>query len=153
LLLGKFLGAWMVACVLLGVSWLLCTLLLLLADGFLDAGFVLKDLPANLFAIAVGTFSYMALFTLVGLIASRPAMVGLFVAFVWENAIPWLPGMIQNFTVRYHLMALLPDDSTPVFVHLSRNEPNLIVALLWLFVGAAAMLLASVWIFRRRDYP
>ena len=153
LLLGKFLGAWAVATVLLASSLILCTFLLLLSDGFLDAGRVLKVLPAEIFALSVGAFCYVALFTLVGLVASRPALVGLFVAFVWENAIPWLPGMIQNFTVRYHLMAVLPEESVPVFVHLARGEPNLFIALLWLLGGATAMLLASVLIFRRRDYP
>jgi ABC-type transport system involved in multi-copper enzyme maturation permease subunit len=153
LLLGKFLGGWVVVCVLLCSTLVLCNLLLLLADGFLDAGLALKVLPANLVALCFGAFTYTALFTLVGLVANRPALVGLFVAFLWENAIPWLPGMIQNFTVRYHLMALLPDDSIPVYVHLSRGAPNPFLAILWLIGGAALMLLLAVWIFRRRDYP
>lgn len=153
LLLGKFLGGWAVCCVLLCVSLVACDLLLLLSDGFLEAGRALRVLPGELFALCVGAFAYTALFTLVGLLANRPALVGLFVAFVWENAIPWLPGMIQNFTVRYHLMALLPEDSIPVFIHLSRGASHPLLAMLWLLGGAAGLLAASVWIFRRRDYP
>ena len=138
---------------LLGGSLLACNLLLLGADGFAETGRALKVIPGNLFAMCVGAFAYMAFFTLVGLVASRPALVGLFMAFVWENAIPWLPGTIQNFTVRYHLVALLPEDSIPVYVRLSRGEPNPFMALVWLLGGAAVTMALAIWVFRRRDYP
>jgi len=153
LLVGKFLGAWLVACVLLGASLLACNILLLGSDGFAEAGRTLRVIPGNLFAMSVGALAYMAFFTLVGLIASRPALVGLFMAFVWENAIPWLPGTIQNFTVRYHLVALLPEDSVPIYVRLSRCEPNPFMALVWLLGGAVVTMALAVWVFRRRDYP
>jgi ABC-2 type transport system permease protein len=153
LLLGKFVGAWAVACVLLCGSLLVVNVILLGADGFRDAGLALRVIPGNLGVLCLGALAYAALFTLVGLVSSRPALVGLFVAFVWEVGIPVLPGTIRNFTIRHHLVGLLPGDSIPAYARLTLQPPDAPIALLWLLGGSAMMLLLSIAIFTRRDYP
>jgi ABC-2 type transport system permease protein len=153
LLLGKFVGAWAVACVLLCGSLVVVNVILLGADGFRDAGSALGVVPGNLAVLCVGALAYAALFTLVGLVSSRPALVGLFVAFVWEVGIPVLPGAIRNLTIRHHLVGLLPGDSIPAYARLTLQPPDAPVALLWLLGGTALMLLLSMAIFTRRDYP
>src|SRR5262245_2691083 len=81
LLLGKFAGSLRIMCTLLCGSFVLCTLVLLGADRFADAGEPLSKLPAYLLALCVGSLAYGALFTFVGLVSPRPALVGLFLAF------------------------------------------------------------------------
>jgi ABC-type transport system involved in multi-copper enzyme maturation permease subunit len=153
LLLGKCLGAWLVASVLLGVSFLLAALLLLGADGFAEAGPSLRQLPSYLVSLWLGSLAYGAIFTLVGLTSRRPGLVGLFLAFGWESAIPYLPGLIRSFTVRYHLVALVPDAGLPLGALGALAAPSVPSALLWLVAGSAVLLTLSVFIFSQRDYP
>lgn len=153
LLLGKFVGAWGVACLLLTGSLVLVNLLLLASDGFRDAWFALRILPLNLLVLCIGALAYAALFTAVGLLTSRPALVGLFVAFVWELGIPFLPGTLRNFTIRHHLVGLLAADSMPSYVRLTIQPPEPLVAIAWLSLGVFVWLSLSMWIFSRRDFP
>jgi len=152
LLVGKFLGAWLSASALLCGSFLLSAVILLVADGFADAPQALAALPAYLVALAIGAFAYTALFTLIGLVSRRPALVGLFLAFGWESAIPYLPGLIRNFTVRYHMTALLPDTGLPTAVLGTLTIPPLGAALAWLVLGALSWVVLSVMVFSHRDF-
>ncbi len=153
LLLGKFLGSWAACTVQLVGSLLLTTLLWLAADRFQDAAVPAARLPYFAITLALGALSYGALFTLVGLVFARPALVGLFLALGWENAIPFLPGWIKTLTVRHHLVALLPAGALPPGVHTALAPPPWPFALAWLLGGAIAALAGSMWLFARRDYP
>ena len=79
--------------------------------------------------------------------------VGLFLAFGWESAIPFLPGWIKSLTVRYHLTALVPADALPPGVRGGISPPDILPAVVWLVGGAVLALVLSVWLFARRDYP
>lgn len=152
LLLGKFLGAWCAASLLACASMLLCTLLLLGADGFTAAGPWVGRVPHFWIVLVVGTLAYGALFTLVGLVFPRPAIVGLFLAFGWENLIQFLPGWIKSLTVRHHLAALVPAQSVPADVLALLQPPGVVAALAWLLGSTALFLAASVVLFARRDF-
>jgi len=152
LLLGKFLGSWAAACLQLGASLIVVVLLLAGSDGFATAGPWLERLPRLLVALALGTLSYGALFTLVGLVFSRPALVGLFLAFGWESAIPFLPGWIKALTVRHHLAALVPADAMPPGVLAALSPPSALAGFTWIVVAAALALATSMLLFARRDY-
>ncbi len=153
LLLGKSLGAWLIGSILLGVSWTGAALLLLAADGFDAAGATLLQIPAYLLTLVVGAFAYGALFTLVGLVSRRPGLIGIFLAFGWESAIPFLPGLIRNFTVRFHLVALIPDAGLPLVALGTLAVPSVPAALMWLSGGSCVALAASILVFAHRDYP
>lgn len=152
LLLGKFCGAWAACTALLVGSLLLTTILWLGSDRFQDATPALAHLPRMALTLALGALAYGAVFTLVGLVFARPALVGLALALGWENAIPFLPGWIKTLTVRHHLAAMLPADALPPGVYSALAPPAWGVALAWLLGGAAAALTLSMWLFSRRDY-
>ena len=152
LLLGKFAGSWLVTCALLCGSFVVSTLVLLGADRFADAADPLAKLPSYLFALCVGALAYGALFTFVGLVSPRPALIGLFLAFGWESAIPFLPGLIRKLTIRHHLVALIPHTGLPQPLVGTLAVPGVGEALLWLGSGALLALVLSVGVFARRDY-
>jgi hypothetical protein len=153
LLLGKFLGSWAACTVLLLGSLVVTTLLWLGADRFQDAAPTLSRLPLLALTLALGTLAYGALFTLVGLVFARPALVGLLLALGWENAIPFLPGWIKTLTVRHHLAAFLSPEALPPGMHTALAPPSWEAGLFWLLAGALCELLLAIALFARRDYP
>lgn len=153
LLLGKFCGAWAACTALLVGSLLVTELLWLGSDRFQDASPALAHLPRMALTLALGALAYGAIFTLVGLVFARPALVGLALALGWENAIPFLPGWIKTLTVRHHLAAMLPASALPPGVHSALAPPVWGLALSWLLGGAVVALAVSMWLFARRDYP
>ncbi len=152
LLVGKFFGAWFAATLMLSASVLVTAGLLLGVDGFADAGPWVERLLRVFGVFALGTLAYGALFTFVGLVFARPALVGLAVAFGWETAIPFLPGSLRLFTVRHHLAAFLPSDLLPAALRVALSPPTPPMALAWLVVSAALLLGAAAVAFSRRDY-
>jgi hypothetical protein len=123
------------------------------AEGFAGAADWGTRLPALGATLVLGSLAYGALFTLVGLVFSRPALVGLFLAFGWESAIPFLPGWIRSLTVRHHLAAFVPADALPPGMLAALSPPTPLSALVHLGTGVVLCLAASVWVFARRDYP
>lgn len=153
LLCGKFAGAWLASTLMSCASVSVAAVILLGVDGFADAGIWTGRLPLVWAVMALGGLAYGALFTLVGLVFSRPALVGLALAFGWETAIPFLPGSLRLFTVRHHLSAFLPADLLPATLRAALAPSNPAVALLWLLGGAAVCLTVAIVVFARRDYP
>ena len=152
LLVGKFLGAWIAATLMLCASVLCAAVLLLAIDGFADAGPWVERLVRVFGVVALGTLAYGALFTFVGLVFARPALVGLAVAFGWETAIPFLPGSLRLLTVRHHLVAFLPTDLLPAALRVALAPPTPLMALTWLVVSSALLMAAAVVAFSKRDF-
>lgn len=153
LLLGKFAGAWLASTLMSCVSVTITAAILLGVDGFADAGTWAGRLPRVWAVMALGGLAYGALFTVVGLLFSRPALIGLALAFGWETAIPFLPGSLRLFTVRHHLCAFLPSDLLPATLRAALGPSSPWVASAWLLGGAAVCLTVAVAVFARRDYP
>ncbi len=153
LLAGKFLGSWAATALQLVASLAVTAALLLGAEGFAGAGAWAGRLAGLALALVLGSLAYGALFTLVGLVFSRPALVGLFLAFGWESAIPFLPGWIRHLSVRHHLAAVLPSGALPGPMLSAMHPPDPAVGVAWLLGGAALALAAAIGLFARRDYP
>ena len=103
--------------------------------------------------LIVGALAYGVLFTLVGLVAARPALVGVFLAFGWENALAYLPGWIKLLTVRHHLVGLLPRSAVPGASWIAIDPPSLVAGTSTLFLASLAGLAAATILFGRRDCP
>lgn len=153
LLVGKFLGAWLAASVLLVASLLVSAVLLLGADGFEGAAAWAGYLPRFAALLVLGALAYGVLFTLVGLVAARPALVGVFLAFGWENALAYLPGWIKLLTVRHHLVGLLPRSAVPGASWIAVDPPSLVAGTSALLVASIIGLAAATVFFGRRDCP
>jgi len=151
LLLGKFLGAWGAASILLVGSLLLSALLLLGADGFDGAAPWASYLPRFASLLVVGALAYGVLFTLVGLIAARPALVGVFLAFGWENALAYLPGWIKLLTVRHHLVGLMPRAAVPGASWIAIDPPSAFAGTTTLVLASLVGLAIAIAVFGRRD--
>jgi hypothetical protein len=153
LLVGKFLGAWLAACVMLVASLVVSAALLLGADGFEGAAAWAGYLPRLAVLLIVGALAYGVLFTLVGLLAARPALVGVFLAFGWENALAYLPGWIKLLTIRHHLTGLLPRAAVPGASWIAIDPPSAWAGTATLILAALGGLVAATLIFGRRDCP
>ncbi len=70
--------------------------------GFLSNELLVKDI----IAMAVGAFSYCALFLLVSLLINRAMIVCLLFAFGWETIVPNMPGEMYRLSVYSHVMAI-----------------------------------------------
>lgn len=152
LFLGKFLGAWMAASVLLVGSLLLAALLLLGAGGG-DVGPALLRLPRQALVLVVGALAYGSLFALLGLVLARPVLFAVFLGFGWESAIPFLPGWIKALTVRHHLAALLPAEGLPAGLRAALDPPGVAAGSAWLLASSLVALALAAWVFARRDFP
>jgi ABC-2 type transport system permease protein len=153
LLVGKFFGAWLAATLMSCVSVTLVAAVLLGSDRFADLPAWAVRLPRVWGVLALGGLSYGALFTFVGLVFARPALVGLALAFGWETAIPFLPGSLRLLTVRHHLSAFLPSELLPSAFRIVLSPPSVPAALAWLTLGAVLFMTSATALFARRDYP
>ena len=153
LLVGKFLGSWLATGLQLVIALVATAALLLGAEAFSSPGEWAGRIALLGLSLVLGSLAYGALFTLVGLVFSRPAFVGLFLAFGWETAIPFLPGWIRHLTVRYHLASVLPAGLLPPGLLSAIDPPTPLVGLAWMLGGAVVALAGAVLLFARRDYP
>jgi ABC-2 type transport system permease protein len=56
--------------------------------------------------VVIGSFVYSSLFLAISVLFSKPILVGLFYAFIWEGFIGSLPGAIQDASVKHYLRSL-----------------------------------------------
>jgi len=56
--------------------------------------------------VVIGSFVYSSLFLMISVMFSKPVMIGLFYAFIWEGYIGSLPGAIQKASVKHYLRSL-----------------------------------------------
>jgi len=56
--------------------------------------------------VVIGSFVYSSLFLIISVMFSKPVMIGLFYAFIWEGYIGSLPGAIQKASVKHYLRSL-----------------------------------------------
>jgi ABC-2 type transport system permease protein len=73
-----------------------------LAVGTSQASLMAHDIQA----IAVGSLAYTTLFTLVSLFVNKPMVVCLLFSFVWETAVPEIPGDLYRVTISGYLTSI-----------------------------------------------
>lgn len=56
--------------------------------------------------VVIGSFVYSSLFLAISTLFSKPVLVGLFYAFIWEGYVGSLPGAIQKASVKHYLRSL-----------------------------------------------
>jgi len=56
--------------------------------------------------VVIGSFVYSSLFLAISVLFSKPVLVGLFYAFIWEAGIASLPGAIQNASIKHYLRSV-----------------------------------------------
>jgi ABC-2 type transport system permease protein len=76
--------------------------LVCLSVGSFQESLLMHDLGA----IAAGAAAYTALFTLVSLFVNRPMVLCLLFAFVWETAVPDMPGDLYRVTISGYLTSI-----------------------------------------------
>lgn len=77
--------------------------------GFLANEYLWRDVPA----IAVGSLAYCVVFTLISLVVNRSMIVNILYAFVWETAIPQMPGSMNLLSISSYLQAISERPGVP----------------------------------------
>ncbi|MEZ5292677.1 MAG: ABC transporter permease [Vicinamibacterales bacterium] len=153
-LLGKYL-AYLACTSLVVLPSVMLTYFLLVPLGQVAASF--RSLVLDLGILAVGLATYGAVFALVGARFKRPLVSGLLFAFGWEQFALALPGYLRQFTVAYHLQALVPhampaDSALQAIQGFFRQTTSPLNALAWL----ALLLVGALWLamrtVSRREY-
>lgn len=94
-------------------------------NDFIFHGPGLAQLGWYVLIAALACVGYGAVFLMCGLLYKNP-MIPAAVVFVWENISPWLPAMLQKFSVIFYLRNMLPVQlpvSGPFAVMLIEADP------------------------------
>jgi len=104
--------------------------------------------------LILGLMAYGAFFTFFGSSLKRSIFFGLLFSFGWENVIQYFPGSTQRLAIAHYLKSFLPTTSSGRFSFLTfRLEPTKPgLALLMLFIIAAAFLALACLVFVKKEY-
>jgi hypothetical protein len=159
-LLGKYLMAVLWTTAVCSIAMTMCVLLAAMAG----APNALRMWLVFLILIILAAFAYAAIFALIGVIFHRRAMVfAMAYVIVLEVVIAQIPAIVNQVTVRHHLMALavkwlgfrqlggqeLPDVILQEMFGIQEPDAQ---NLLLVTAMAAAALVASMWIICSREY-
>ncbi|QVL32395.1 ABC transporter permease [Telmatocola sphagniphila] len=108
--------------------------------------------------VLAGSIAFAALYSLIGAMFSRPAVVGMLYAFFFETILSELPvpGTLKRLSINYYVRCLMydsaelkniPTESGSLFVPLSGTTT-------WLVIVSATILLTGLgmWVFSRFEY-
>lgn len=124
---------------------LLFLIRLLLGDGL---GFF----PRELLAVALGSFAYVALFSLVHLFARRGLVVGIAVLFLFDLPIGKVPFSLRNVSLSYHVGVIANQQENLQLPIVFRMPESSVVVSSLILAGIAALLLAAVaYGFKRKN--
>ncbi|MBN1425505.1 hypothetical protein JXA88_13205 [Candidatus Fermentibacteria bacterium] len=148
ILLGRFLSA-------AAVGGLL-TVLSCSASGLMvgaPLALIVKTWPA----LVAASVYYGVLFTVLPLVTTKAAAVGLVYVLVWESVMSVIPGAIHTLTATYYVRALLPRaallDVTPVaFLSFLSSPPSTFNAIARLTVTCAVVAIAGAALLNKREY-
>ncbi len=105
--LGRLMAAQVVSSLLLSGALVLC-FLVMISNGLsiLDWDF-LKLYTTTFFIIALGTFSYSAVFAAMGTFFRKPVLPAILFAFGWEGLVSGIPARVQELSLRFHLQNIV----------------------------------------------
>jgi hypothetical protein len=92
---------------------------------------------------------------MVGAITKRPLVVGLVLAFGWEQIAMLMPGYVRRLTAVYYLQGLVPHavpSSTPSLLAATGDAPATWVSLVALSVILSVSLGLGMFAVERREY-
>jgi len=105
--LGRLLAAQVVSSLLLSGALMLCFLVMISKGlNIIDWEF-LKLYMTTFFIIAVGTFSYSAVFAAMGTFFRKPVLPAILFAFGWEGMVSGIPARVQELSLRFHLQNIV----------------------------------------------
>lgn len=153
-LIGKYLAY--LACttlVVLPAVTIIYFVLVPLAQVPASFGHLLQDLGI----MALGLAVYGALFALMGASLKRPLIVGLVFAFGWEQIALLVPGYLRQFTVAYHLQALVPhampsNGGVSLLQAVFPDTSSPVMSVVWLLAMMGACLVLAARAVERREY-
>ena len=112
--MGRLVAAQTVATLLLSASLILCFLVMLSNGlGVISWDFLVLYFRTFLI-IALGAFSYAALFAAMGTFLKKPVVPAILFTFVWESLVSEVPARVQELSLRFHLQNLVARPEAPV---------------------------------------
>ncbi|HEX9637189.1 MAG TPA: ABC transporter permease [Acidobacteriota bacterium] len=157
--LGRTLAALVVVLLLLSLSLTLCYAVCALASASGTFQRNLGLLARDLGALSLGALAYTAVFALLSAAFKHPMLIGLALAFGWENLVGHLPWLIGKLTLSHHLRALLSHPEAGgsglqalLARLLGTPTPPAQAAAVLASVALAALALGA-WLFQHREYP
>jgi ABC-type Na+ efflux pump permease subunit len=108
------------------------------------SGHGFKTILGYVTATCLATMAYGAAFLAAGLFFKSPIVpAGLFLA--WESATPFLPPLLKNLTVWYHLMSFNPVSPNDKVFALMADPTPVWLAALGLICGSGILLAIAAW--------
>lgn len=105
--LGRLLAAQVVSTVVMSGALVLC-FAIMVSEGvqIIDFDFLRVYLTTFLI-IALGTFTYSALFAAMGTFFKKPVLPAILFTFGWESMVTNIPARVQEISLRFHLQNLI----------------------------------------------
>ena len=153
-LMGKYL-AYLVCTTLVVLPAITIVYFLLVPFGEIAGSF--RWLVIDLGLLAIGLAAYGALFAFVGTILKRPLVVGLVLAFGWEQAAMIMPGYLRRLTLAHYIEGLAPhampaDGVMGLLQSVFEASPSAPVCVLALASAIGVFLWLAVRTVERREY-
>jgi hypothetical protein len=160
--LGRLVAAQVVSATLLSFSLILC-FLVMVSDGLdIITWEFLKLYLQTFLIIALGAFTYAALFAAMGSFFKKPVLPAILFAFGWENLVSNIPARVQELSLQFHLRnlverpAVVPDDLPGILGALlstafNRDPVPKLQSVLVLVSVAVAATVIGVWLLRNKE--
>ncbi len=160
--LGRLLAAQVVATTVMSGSLILCFIIMVSQGmGVIDWEF-LKLYLLTFMIIAIGVFTYSAVFATLGTVFKKPVLPALLFAFGWENLVSGIPARVQELSLRFHLQNLIdrpqavPDDLPGVLQALLSQvvqrdpvpKPQSLLVLVGVMLVATVL---GIWVLRHKE--
>ncbi len=160
--LGRLLAAQVVATTVMSGSLILCFIIMVSQGMGVITWEFLKLYILTFMIIAVGVFTYSAIFATMGTVFRKPVLPALLFAFGWENLVTDIPARVQELSLRFHLQNLidrpqtLPDDLPGILGALLAQviqrdpvpKPQSVVVLLGVMLAATVL---GIWVLRHKE--
>lgn len=105
--LGRLLAAQVVSTLVMSVALVLC-FIIMVSEGLQVISFeFLKVYLVTFLIIALGAFTYSALFAVMGTFFRKPVLPAILFTFGWESMVTNIPARVQELSLRFHLQNLI----------------------------------------------
>ena len=162
--LGRLLAAQVVATTLMSGALVLCFIIMVSQGTDVITWDFLKLYLLTFMIIAVGIFTYAAVFATMGTVFRKPVLAAILFAFGWENLVTNIPARVQEFGLRFHLQNLIdrpatvPDDLPGILgallsQALQRDPVPKLQSVAVLLAVALIATLVGVYVLRHKEIP
>jgi len=160
--LGRLLAAQIVATAVMSGSLILCFIIMVSNGLDVITWEFLKLYILTFMIIAVGSFTYCALFAAVGAFFKKPVLPAILFTFGWENMVTDIPARVQELGLRFHLQNLIdrptaiPDDLPgilgAILTQVIHRDPVPKIQSVGVLVAVTIVsTLVGIWILRNKE--